>query len=182
MKTALLLIDIQNDYFEQGAMPLVNAEQASLQAKRVLEYFRENMLPIIHIQHVATRKDATFFIPQTQGVQIHTTVFPLQSEKRIIKHYPNSFRETQLLDYLTANQINNLVVCGMMTHMCVDATVRAAKDLGYNITLLADACATRNLEILHEKVSAFEVQKAFLAALNYYYSTVMTVEQFCGGK
>lgn len=182
MNTALLLIDIQNDYFETGAMPLVGAEQAGLQAKQVLSFFRTKQLPIIHIQHIATRPNASFFIPNTKGVEIHPSVSPLANEKVIVKHFPNSFRETDLQQYLTANQIRNLVVCGMMTHMCIDASVRAAKDLGYTITLLADACATRNLEIENRKVAASEVQTAFLAALSYYYATISSVEQFCKDK
>ena len=71
-----------------------------------------------------------------------------------------------------------LVICGMMTHMCVDATTRAAKDMGYDIVLIGDACATKDQEINGQKVKAEEVQKSFLAALNYYYSTVLTTQQY----
>lgn len=65
-----------------------------------------------------------------------------------------------------------------MTHMCVDATTRAAKDLGYTCTLIGDACATRDLEIKGEKIQAKEVQNSFLAALSYYYAYVQTANQF----
>lgn len=70
------------------------------------------------------------------------------------------------------------MICGMMTHMCVDATTRAAKDMGYDIVLIGDACATKDLEINGQKVKAEEVQKSFLAALNYYYSIVLTTYQY----
>lgn len=96
----------------------------------------------------------------------------------IVKHYPNSFRDTELADYLKSKNISNLVICGMMTHMCVDATTRAAKDMGYDIVLIGDACATKDQEINGQKVKAEEVQKSFLAALNYYYSTVLTTQQY----
>jgi len=178
MKEGLIIIDIQNDYFENGTMPLVDPDRAAENAKLLLERFRSNDLPVIFIQHIATRATATFFLPGTKGAEIHSTVLPLENEKVIVKHYPNSFRETDLLDYLNQNQITDLVICGMMTHMCVDATTRAAKDLGFNITLISDACATRDLEINGQSVSAKDVHSSFLAALNYFYSTVKNTEQY----
>lgn len=135
-------------------------------------------MPVIHIQHLSTRAGSTFFIPQTLGAEINERVKPLNNEKIIIKHYPNSFRETNLLDYLKSMDIEKLVICGMMTHMCVDATVRAAKDYGFECLVVGDACATKNLEINHETVKASDVQKAFLSALNYFYASVVTTEQF----
>lgn len=176
--TALLIIDIQNDYFENGSMRLTGSEQASLNAKLILEKFRTSKLPVIHIQHVALNPNATFFLPNTKGAEININVKPLENEKVIVKHYPNSFRETELLNYLKERHITDLVICGMMTHMCVDATVRAAKDLGFTITLIGDACATRDLEINGEKVNAGEVQKAFLAALNFTYAGIVTTKQY----
>ena len=178
MKTTLILIDIQNDYFDKGTMTLVGSDKAGINAKLILERFRTDSLPIIHIQHIATSPSATFFLPNTKGAEIHDCVYPKGKEKIIIKHYPNSFRETELLDYLRTGNITDLVICGMMTHMCIDATVRAAKDNGFRITLIGDACATRNLEINGQTVKAEEVQKSFLAALNYFYATVKTTGDY----
>lgn len=176
--TALLLIDIQNDYFDGGKMPLFVSTEAAENARKVLQKFRMDTLSVIHIQHVAMLPTATFFLPDTRGVQIHDYVKPSAQEKVIVKHYPNSFRETELLSYLKAKHISKLVICGMMTHMCVDATVRAAKDFGFDVTVIGDACATTTLEIAGEMVDAREVQKSFLAALNYFYSTVESTEQY----
>ncbi|WP_428742431.1 cysteine hydrolase family protein [Tenacibaculum sp.] len=178
METALILIDLQNDYFPNGKMKLSQSEKASLNAKEILEHFRKKNLPVIHIQHKSTRPGSTFFIPETQGVEIHKNVKPIDGEKIIIKHFPNSFRETELLKTLKEMGVKNLVICGMMTHMCVDATTRAAKDFGFDCIVIGDACATKDLEINGENVKASEVQKAFLAALNYYYSDVLTTEEF----
>lgn len=178
MNTALIIIDIQNDYFEGGTAQLVNPDKASRNAKLLLEQFRKENLPIIHIQHIATRPNATFFIPDTKGAEIHNDVRPTVSEKIIVKHYPNSFRETNLLEYLKSKDITDLVFCGMQTHMCVDATTRAAKDLGFNCVVIGDACATKDLEVNGVKVKADDVQTAFLSALNYFYSSVMTTEQY----
>lgn len=178
MNNALIIIDIQNDYFEGGANPLVGSLEASLNAKLLLENFRAKDMPVIHIQHVANREDATFFAPNTKGVEIHENVFPKENEKIIVKHYPNSFRETELQAYLQSLNINELVICGMMTSMCVDATTRAAKDLDYNCIVIGDACAAPNLQINGETVEAKNVHNAFIAALNYYYSKVLTTDQY----
>jgi len=178
MKTALILIDIQNDYFVGGKMELDEPDKAADSAKLILDRFRHDGLPIIHIQHIATSPTATFFLPDTTGVDIHEKVMPLPTEKKIIKHFPNSFRETELLNYLKIDKIENLVICGMMTHMCIDATTRAAKDYGFNCLLIGDACATRDLEINNETVNAKDVQNSFLAALNSFYATVVTTNSY----
>lgn len=182
MNTALILIDIQNDYFENGTMPLVGSEKASLNARQILDKFRAVGLPIIHIQHIAARPNSTFFLPATKGSEIHDNVKPKENEKVIIKHFPNSFRETELLEYLKSKNITDLVICGMMTHMCVDATTRAAKDLGFNITLISDACATRDLTINGVTVKAADVHNSFLAAFNGFYASVITTKQYLEEK
>ena len=176
MNTALILIDIQNDYFVGGKMELVDPERAADHAKLILDRFRSDGYPIIHIQHIATSPSATFFLPDTPGADIHDKVLPLPTEKTIVKHFPNSFRDTELLHHLKINKIESLVICGMMTHMCIDATTRAAKDYGFNCLLIGDACATRDLEINNETVNAKDVQNSFLAALNSFYATVTTTE------
>ncbi len=178
METALILIDIQNDYFQNGRMELSQPEKASLNAKKILNEFRKEKLPVLHVQHKSTRPGSTFFIPETQGVEIHENVKPIDGEKIIVKHFPNSFRETELLKTLKEKGVKKLVICGMMTHMCVDATTRAAKDFGFDCIVIGDACATKDLEINGENVKANEVQKSFLAALNYYYSDVLTTKKF----
>ncbi len=177
MKEALIIIDIQNDYFEGGANPLVGSREASLRARALLEDFRSRKLPVVHIRHLSTRPGSTFFIPGTHGSEIHENVAPVASEKVIEKNFPNSFRDTDLLDHLRGEDVTDLVLCGMMTHMCVDATVRAAKDFGFSCTLIGDACATKDLEIGGRTVPAADVQTAFLAALNYFYATVSDAKQ-----
>jgi nicotinamidase-related amidase len=182
MKKALIIIDIQNDYFEEGANPLIGSIEASIKAKTLLKDFRDKSLPVIHIQHFSTREGSTFFVPNTKGVAIHENVMPIDGEKVIAKNYPNGFRDTDLLDYLKSNNITDLVICGMMTHMCVDATTRAAKDFGFTCVVIGDACATRDLEIQGENISASEVQKSFLAALKYFYSTVKNTHEYLDGE
>ncbi len=178
MKTALIIIDIQNDYLTGGSNPLHKAEDAARNAGLLLNDFRSKKLPVIHIQHVATRPTATFFLPGTKGAEIHAWVKPIEGETVIVKHTPNSFKGTDLLGHLKKLEVNQLVICGMMTHMCVDATTRAAKDFGFDCILIGDACATKALQFNEKTVPATEVQSTLLAALSYYYSTVKTTEQY----
>ena len=175
--TALLIIDIQNDYFPGGAMELEGADAAGAKASRALKSFREKQLPIIHVRHLSTRPGATFFLPGTKGADIHASVTPGKGEAVVEKNFPNSFRSTGLQEILEKGQIKNLVVAGMMTHMCVDASVRHAADLGYKITLLGDACATRAQAYGGESVPARQVHAAFLAALNGFYAKVIRSDE-----
>lgn len=169
--TALLIIDIQNDYFPGGAMELEGADAAGAKAGAALKQFRSKGLPVFHVRHLSVRPGSTFFLPGTKGAEIHASVTPQKGEKVIEKNFPNSFRATSLQDELKG--VKNLVVAGMMTHMCVDASVRHAADLGYKITLLGDACATRAQKIAGETVPARQVHLAFLAALNGFYAKVI---------
>lgn len=176
MTCGLIIIDVQNDYFPGGKMSLVNAEQAGNNATRLLQAARKTGVAVIHIQHLATRTDATFFVPGTAGAEIYPGVIPLAGEDIIQKHYPNSFRDTSLQQVLLKKKIDQLVVCGMMTHMCVDATVRAAADIGYRCRVAADACATRDLVWEGRTIAAKNVHGAFLAALSGLYAEVLTTD------
>lgn len=174
MTTALLLIDLQNDYFSGGAMALEGSEAAVAVATRLLDRWRARHLPVIHVQHLSTRSGAGFFIPGTEGAEIHPAVAPLPGEPVVVKHTPNSFRDTPLADLLRTGDIDHLVIAGMMTHMCVDSTARAAADLGFRCTVVQDACATRSLSFGGTAVPAAQVQAAFLAALQGLFAEVCT--------
>ncbi|MDZ5606061.1 cysteine hydrolase family protein [Bacillus pseudomycoides] len=178
MKTALLLVDIQNDYFPNGRMELRNAVEASEYASQLLQHFREVNQPIFHIQHVSIKETATFFLPNTEGVHIHENVRPLRDEIVILKHYPNSFRETTLLEQLQQLKIEHIVICGMMTHMCIDATVRAAFDFGFHCTVVHDACATKDLLFKNATIPAVYIHNTILASLNTVYADVMSTTEF----
>jgi len=179
VNTALLIIDIQNDYFPGGAMELAGSVEAGGQARKLIETFRKKALPVIHVQHVSTYPGATFFLPGTTGVEIHPCASPQEGEALFEKHFPNSFRETVLLEHLRANKIDRLIVAGMMTHMCIDTTVRAAADLGFACSLAHDACATKSLSFGGAAVPAESVQTAFLAALNGLFAKVQSVDELC---
>ncbi len=177
MKNALLLIDIQNDYFPQGRMELEGSLAAAQRAKTLLDLFREKNWPIFHIQHISTRPTASFFLPGTPGAEIHEVVKPVGGEAVIQKNFPNSFRNTDLLARLQKMEIQGLVICGMMTHMCVDATVRAAFDHGFECVTVHDACATKALQFKGEEIPAVKVHSSFLAALTAVYTRALTSQE-----
>lgn len=177
MNKALLIIDIQNDYFKGGKFELINPQIASSNAKKLLENFREKNLPIFHIQHISTRNNATFFLPNTNGVLIHEDVKPLENEIVITKNFPNSFSKTTLLEELQKQNIKELLICGMMTHMCIDATTRAAFDLGFDCVVSYDACCTKDLEFNKNKIMAQDVHDSFMASLNGIFAKVLSTEE-----
>lgn len=178
MKQALIVVDVQNDYFSGGSMELVDMDTAASNCAKLLTSFRDRELPIFHMRHIATREGATFFVVDTPGSEIHDSVTPLENETLVVKHFPSSFRETELNDLLQQAGVEQLVVCGAMTHMCIDTTVRAAFDLGYQCKLIADACATRDLEFNGRPVKAADVQAAFMAALSVPFAQVTSTDQY----
>ncbi len=165
--TALLLIDIQDFYFSGGRSPLENPEKASLNAKKILEKFREKGMLVVHIRHNAR-----------SGADIHKHVMPIKEEKVISKDRVNGFKDTELLKYLRAHEVKQLVICGMMTHMCVEAATRAAYDFGFDCILIGDACATRDLKYGDKIIKAADVHLSTLSSLNGYYAKVMNTEEY----
>lgn len=172
MSRGLLIIDIQNDYFPGGAHPLAGPEAAAANAARVLGAFRDAGEPVFHIQHVWDAPDAPFMRPGTDGVEIHASVAPASGETVIQKTKPNSFAATSLERELRGHGIDEIVVTGMMSSMCVDATVRAAADLGFTATVVHDACAAPDLEFGGQLIPGATVHGAFMAALGEGYATL----------
>jgi nicotinamidase-related amidase len=174
----LILVDIQNDYFAGGRMELVGMDAAGKKAAQLLSFFRDNRWPTFHIQHISDPEGASFFLPDTKGAEIHAAVSPLPDEPVIQKHYPNSFRETPLLDALKNSGVESVVICGAMSHMCIDATTRAAADFDFRCTVVHDACATRNLDFGKKKILAQDVHASFMAALGSAYAKVLGYQEF----
>ena len=173
MTEALIVVDIQNDYFPGGAMELVGSESAADAAAGIKAEFKSKGLPVFMIQHITKSPTASFFRPNTEGVALHLSVALADDDIHVVKHYPNSFRETVLLDELRSRGITKLTIVGMMTHMCIDTTVRAANDLGFDVTVVAAACATKDLEFDGRIVSASDVQASYLAAIDGSFAKVV---------
>lgn len=177
MNNCLILVDLQNDYFSGGMMELVGIQEAAVNAQVLLGAFRKANSLVVHIQHISTRPGSTFFLPETNGAEINKLVAPQGDEIVVVKNFPNSFRSTSLLEILRNNKINNLYICGAMSHMCIDATTRAAFDMGFNCTVAEDACATKDLNFNNQTVKALDVHYAFMAALSGAYAKVVATKE-----
>ncbi|PCF48802.1 cysteine hydrolase family protein [Staphylococcus delphini] len=176
-KYGLLIIDVQNDYFSGGKMALHQPDKALTKIQHLKQDFSAKHLPIIYIQHINTKPNPTFFEADTEGVALHSEL-ALQPESIIIeKHFPNSFLQTELQATLDQLDVDRLVITGMMTHMCVDSTTRAAAELGYHPVLIHDATATRTLTFNGNDVEASDVQNAFISSLTNF-STVMSTDKW----
>ncbi|MDR1461313.1 MAG: cysteine hydrolase [Campylobacteraceae bacterium] len=177
MGIALIIVDIQNDYFDGGKNPLHNSEKAARNARKALDFFRNKNLPVFHIQHINLQEGATFFLPNTNGNKIYNILKPMPDEKVFIKHKPNSFFQTKLHENLEKIGINKIVTCGMMSHMCIDTTVRAAKDYLYDVLVINDACTTKDLVWEDEKILAENVHKTFMASLQGTFAKIINVDE-----
>jgi nicotinamidase-related amidase len=166
-ETTLLIIDVQEFYFLGGAMPLKNPEAAAQKCKKLLKKFRSENLRIVHVGHQVSK-----------GASFHTTVIPQDGEKIIMKNEVSAFNGTELHQYLKLHKVKRLVICGMQTHMCVEAAVRAAYDLGFECILVYDACATRDLNFENTVIDAEYVHYSTLSSLSGTYATVIDTETF----
>lgn len=181
-RQALIVVDIQNDYFPDGKWPLVGVEAAADKAAQLIQAFRQAGDPVVHIRHEFTSDEAPFFTPGSSGAQLHSKVHNQGDEPVVLKHFVNAFRETELKAVLDRHAIENLVVVGSMSHMCIDGVTRAAADLGYGVTVIHDACATRDLEFNGLTVTAAQVHAAYMASLAFAYASVLSAEEFLAAR
>lgn len=178
MKRGLILINMQNDFFEEGNMELKGMDEVAQNAKVLIEKFRQYQLDVFHVQHVNKKRDAKFFLPNTSGVMIHKNVEPKNAEKVVQKQYPNSFKDTNLLSLIQARTIDHLVFCGAMAHLSIDSSVRAASDFGYKCTVIDDACASRDLNYRGEIIKSKDVHNTYMASLKDSYAEILSLEEF----
>ncbi|PCH73576.1 MAG: cysteine hydrolase [Rhodobacteraceae bacterium] len=179
-RSALLLIDIQNDYFPGGKHEVSGIETAAVNAARLLASARATGQPVIHVRHEITTQNPTFFQPGTPGADTHASVAPMAGETVILKHFPSSFRETGLDEHLRREGITALTLCGAMSQMCIDTTARAACDLGYSVTVAHDACAARSLHFDGIDLRAAQVHAAYMAALAGSFAKVEPTTEILG--
>lgn len=176
--TALIVVDIQNDYFSGGKWELNATDAAADNAARVIGAARERGDLVVHIRHETLAPNAPFFVPGSEGAQLHEKVRNLPDELVIVKNFMNPYRDTELLHVLEHNEIERVTVVGNMSHMCIDAVTRASDDFGFETTVIHDACTTHDLEFNHVKVPAPLVHAAFMAALQFGYAKVLSADEY----
>jgi nicotinamidase-related amidase len=169
----LIVIDAQNEYVD-GKLPLPGVKPALENIARLLAKAREDGGRIIHVQHRGRAGGA--FDPATKAFAIADEAAPRTGEAVVEKPLPNAFAGTTLNETLTSMGVKRLVLAGFMTHMCVSSTARAALDLGYQTTVAADACATRDLPAAGGDISAADLHRAELSALADRFSIVCATD------
>lgn len=178
--TALILIDLQNDYFgsfEGAKWQLHETELAAANALKLLNKFREKNMKIVHVRHEFDMENAPFFAPNSEGAKIHESLTPKENEAQVLKHEVNSFKGTNLKEILDDSNITNVIIVGAMSFMCVDSVTRAASDFGYNCFVAHDACATKDLEFNGIKIPAPMAHAAFMAGLEFAFAKVHTTNE-----
>lgn len=175
-KRAILVVDIQNEYFPTGNFPLQGIEAASANAARVVAAARAKGELVVNIRH--EMPGGPLFVPGSEGAKINVSAQPKGDEPVITKNFPNSFRDTGLKELLAKQGIEEVVVVGAMSHVCVDATTRAANDLGYQTITIHDACATRDVEFNGVAAPASNVHSTIMSALAFGYGEVISTDDF----
>jgi len=178
--TALIIIDLQNDYFgsiKDAKWPLYKTEKAAENTLKILTKAREKNLKIVHVRHEFQGDNPPFFAPNTKGSTIHESLTPKENESQVLKNGVNAFLNTDLKAILDESNITNVIIVGAMSYMCIDAVTRAASDYGYNCFLAHDACATSNIEFNGVKVEAKLAHATIMAALSFAYANVQTSEE-----
>ena len=177
-KRALIIVDLQNDYFPGGKWTLTGVEAAAANTARLLQSARAAGHLVVHVRHESLSSDAPFFVPGSEGAAIAPQVINKEGEHVVLKHQINSFRDTDLKNILDTNGIEEVVIAGAMSHMCVDAITRASVDFGLKATVIHDAVATLDLEFGGLKVPAAYVHAAFMAALGFAYATMLSTHEY----
>lgn len=170
-ESVLVMIDCQNTY-THGVMELDGVDAALDEAAELLDRARSAGIPVIHIQH--DDGPGSLYDIHGESGAIIDRVAPRETEPIVVKNYPNAFVQTELSDRLESLGVQNLVLAGFMTHMCVNSTARGAFNLGYAPTVVAAATATRALPGLdQETVPASAIQAASLAGIADLFAVVV---------
>lgn len=179
MNNALILVDIQNDYFEGGKWPVFKMAEVGANAARLLDDARGKNEMVLHVHHEMP-EGGPFFVTGTDGAKINSVVSPEGDEATILKHRPNSFHNTNLEAILRKADIASVTICGAMSQMCIDATARAARDMGFDVTVVADACGAKDVKFGDNSVPAETVHATIMGALNGSYAKVVDTETYLG--
>ena len=176
--TVLLYIDFQNEY-KDGILKLGhNGANALIQAKKLLEIARSKAIPTFHILHKASSASSVFNCESDMSNVIET-LQPSDNEYVIHKTMPNSFFNTELEELLQLTGRKQIIIAGFMSHMCVSATTIRAVELGYDVIICEDACASRNLpDQNQDELYAKIVHSVSMASLSDRYATILKVANF----
>ncbi|WP_226504041.1 isochorismatase family protein [Pseudomonas sp. MWU16-30317] len=175
-KTALLVIDFQNEYFT-GRMPIPDGDAALANTRQLIEYADRSEIPVYHIQHVAPAGAPVFAI-DGESVKFHPQMQPRSHDQVLQKNTVSVFASTDLDKRLKAANIDTVIVAGLMTHACVAAAARDAEPLGYKVVVASDASATRAITRFNgEAIDKDSLHRAALASVEDTFGDILTTSQ-----
>ncbi len=175
-QTAVIVIDIQNEYFPGGKMPIPDGMKALQNSKRIVEFAHKNGMPVFFVRHLGAA-DGPLFAKDSRFAEFHKDLQPGKNDRVISKTTPSSFVGTDLQQQLDALGIKQLIVTGLMTHMCISSTARDAVPLGYSVIIPEDATATRDLATWDNKVVDHKIlQQSALAAVADVFAEIKTTD------
>ncbi|HWI61613.1 MAG TPA: cysteine hydrolase family protein [Symbiobacteriaceae bacterium] len=169
MGKALLVIDVQNEYFApDGKLILPDGPKGLEKIHQLLDAARASGIPVFHIVHERLTAAGAGFQSGTPGAEIHPSIQVLPGETKIVKHFPGSFTQTPLEAYLRRAGADMLIVCGFMAQMCCDTTTRQAREKGFTVLYAADATAARDLTVLGKTVPHTQVHETTCAVMTQF--------------
>lgn len=177
MKRALLVIDVQNEYFD-GALPITGRSDSLAKIGSLMDASAKAGVPRIVIQHTMPSAEMPIFQRGTSAWDLHPEIASRGAELKIEKNLPGSFTNTGLEEWLRKNGVETVVVSGYMTHMCCDTTARQAVHRGFKVEFLSDATGTLPLDNAGGKVTAEELQRSILAAQQHLLSEVVSTKDW----
>ncbi|MBP2653472.1 MAG: sttH [Firmicutes bacterium] len=180
MKRALLVIDVQNEYFT-GKMPVTYPDGSFDKILKAVDAAKQNDIAVILIRHGAVQKDAAAFVKGSKEWDIHEKLLRKKHLCIIDKNLPGSFTDTHLEDLLREMGIDTIVICGYMTQMCCDTTARQAVHLGFSVEFLSDATGTLDVANSAGKITAEELHKAILVTQAMRFSKVISTDEWIKG-
>lgn len=178
MSKALLVIDVQNEYFT-GKLPIFNRDASLKNILRAIEYANATGIKVILIKHIIPNPEATVFAVHSYGAEIKQEITEQPHNLIIEKHLPGSFTGTPLEEWLRSNQIDTLTICGYMTHLCCDTTSRQAVHLGFKVEFLSDATGTLDLSNKAGSVDAKTLHETVLVVQAARFADVLTTAAWC---
>ena len=167
MMKALLVIDVQNDYFPGGRYPLWNADATLVNIERAIGASKAKGVPVILIRHVADpeRGTAPFFNQGSAGAEIHPRILDAAPDAPVVvKGFADAFLKTGLEQVLAGLGVTELLVCGMMTQNCVTHTAISKSAERYGVRILPDCCTTVDAMIHNIALNAVSTRVPLVAS------------------
>jgi nicotinamidase-related amidase len=180
MKQALLVIDVQNEYFT-GKLPISYPQGSFENILKAMDWAHASHVPVVVIQHTSLAPEAPTFRQGTPGWELHEEIRRRHADSIIGKHMPGSFTGTGLDDWLKKNDISTVTVAGYMSQMCCDTTARQAFHRGYAVNFLSDATGTLSVSNAAGSISDADLHRAVLVTQQMRFSRVMKTGEWIMG-